>query len=227
MICGLVVCFLCVCDFVEVKVWFEIFEGFVVIKEVFDSISRFVCLQKFYISIVGCNFYICFQFRLGDVMGMNMILKGIEKVFLKFYEYFFEMQILVVSGNYCIDKKFVVINWIEGRGKFVVCEVVILVKVVREVLKIIIEVMIEVNINKNLVGFVMVGSIGGYNVYVVNIVIVIYIVCGQDVVQNVGSLNCIILMEVSGFINEDLYISCIMLFIEIGMVGGGINLLFQ
>jgi hydroxymethylglutaryl-CoA reductase (NADPH) len=43
------------------------------------------------------------------------------------------MQILAVSGNYCTDKKPAAINWIEGRGKTVVCEAVIPAKVVREV----------------------------------------------------------------------------------------------
>ncbi|KAI2537928.1 3-hydroxy-3-methylglutaryl-CoA reductase, partial [Homo sapiens] len=48
--------------------------------------------------------------------------------------YFPEMQILAVSGNYCTDKKPAAINWIEGRGKSVVCEAVIPAKVVREML---------------------------------------------------------------------------------------------
>ena len=42
------------------------------------------------------------------------------------------MQILAVSGNYCTDKKPAAINWVEGRGKTVVCEAVIPAKVVRE-----------------------------------------------------------------------------------------------
>lgn len=45
------------------------------------------------------------------------------------------MQILAVSGNYCTDKKSAAINWIEGRGKSVVCEAIIPAKVVREVHK--------------------------------------------------------------------------------------------
>lgn len=44
-----------------------------------------------------------------------------------------ELHILAVSGNYCTDKKPSAINWIEGRGKSVVCEAVIPAKVVKEV----------------------------------------------------------------------------------------------
>lgn len=115
--------------------------------------------------------------------------------------------------------------------------------------------MVEVNINKNLVGSAMAGSIGGYNAHAANIVTAIYIACGQvrapastslvfhrskwekfsilpfcffqDAAQNVGSSNCITLMEASGPTNEDLYISCTMPSIEIGTVGGGTSLLPQ
>ncbi|XP_022360652.1 3-hydroxy-3-methylglutaryl-Coenzyme A reductase isoform X2 [Enhydra lutris kenyoni] len=215
------------CDSAEVKAWLETPEGFTVIKEAFDSTSRFARLQKLQMTMAGRNLYIRFQSRSGDAMGMNMISKGTEKALSKLHEYFPEMQILAVSGNYCTDKKPAAINWIEGRGKSVVCEAVIPAKVVREVLKTTTEAMIEVNINKNLVGSAMAGSIGGYNAHAANIVTAIYIACGQDAAQNVGSSNCITLMEASGPTNEDLYISCTMPSIEIGTVGGGTNLLPQ
>uniref|UniRef100_A0A2K6F908 3-hydroxy-3-methylglutaryl-coenzyme A reductase n=1 Tax=Propithecus coquereli TaxID=379532 RepID=A0A2K6F908_PROCO len=224
---GPVVRFPRACDSAEVKAWLETPEGFIVIKEAFDSTSRFARLQKLHMSIAGRNLYIRFQSRSGDAMGMNMISKGTEKALSKLHEYFPEMQILAVSGNYCTDKKPAAINWIEGRGKSVVCEAVIPAKVVREVLKTTTEAMIEVNINKNLVGSAMAGSIGGYNAHAANIVTAIYIACGQDAAQNVGSSNCITLMEASGPTNEDLYISCTMPSIEIGTVGGGTNLLPQ
>uniref|UniRef100_A0A8C3VTL7 3-hydroxy-3-methylglutaryl-coenzyme A reductase n=1 Tax=Catagonus wagneri TaxID=51154 RepID=A0A8C3VTL7_9CETA len=224
---GPVVRFPRACDSAEVKAWLETPEGFAVIKEAFDSTSRFARLQKLHMSVAGRNLYIRFQSRSGDAMGMNMISKGTEKALSKLHEYFPEMQILAVSGNYCTDKKPAAINWIEGRGKSVVCEAVIPAKVVREVLKTTTEAMVEVNINKNLVGSAMAGSIGGYNAHAANIVTAIYIACGQDAAQNVGSSNCITLMESSGPTNEDLYISCTMPSIEIGTVGGGTSLLPQ
>ncbi|XP_054942596.1 3-hydroxy-3-methylglutaryl-Coenzyme A reductase isoform X2 [Physeter macrocephalus] len=176
---GPVVRFPRACDSAEVKAWLETPEGFTAIKEAFDSTSRFARLQKLHMSVAGRNLYIRFQSRSGDAMGMNMISKGTEKALSKLHEYFPEMQILAVSGNYCTDKKPAAINWIEGRGKSVVCEAVIPAKVVREVLKTTTEAMIEVNINKNLVGSAMAGSIGGYNAHAANIVTAIYIACGQ------------------------------------------------
>ena len=67
-------------------------------------------------------------------------------------EYFPEMEILSLSGNFCVDKKPSAINWyaeavtvislftwlscncrIEGRGKSVVCEAIVPGKLVKEV----------------------------------------------------------------------------------------------
>ncbi|XP_008942754.1 PREDICTED: 3-hydroxy-3-methylglutaryl-Coenzyme A reductase isoform X2 [Merops nubicus] len=215
------------CQAAEVKVWLESPEGFKIMKEAFDSTSRFARLQKLLISLAGRNLYIRFQSGTGDAMGMNMISKGTEKALARLNEEFPYLQVIAISGNYCTDKKPAAINWIEGRGKSVVCEAVIPAKVVREVLKTTTEDLVEVNINKNLVGSAMAGSIGGYNAHAANIVTAIYIACGQDAAQNVGSSNCITLMERTGASNEDLYISCTMPSIEIGTVGGGTNLLPQ
>ncbi|XP_013889750.1 3-hydroxy-3-methylglutaryl-coenzyme A reductase [Austrofundulus limnaeus] len=70
----------------------------------------------------------------------------------------------------------------------------------------------------------MAGSIGGFNAHSANLVAAIYIACGQDPAQSVGSSNCITLMEPSGPTGEDLYITCTMPSIELGTVGGGTNL---
>ncbi|XP_068104804.1 3-hydroxy-3-methylglutaryl-Coenzyme A reductase isoform X2 [Hyperolius riggenbachi] len=215
------------CDAAEVKTWLDSPEGFKVVKDAFDSTSRFARLARLQTSVAGRNLYIRFQSKTGDAMGMNMISKGTEKALASLQEEFPELQVLAVSGNYCTDKKPAAINWVEGRGKSVVCEAIIPANVVREVLKTSTAALVEVNISKNLVGSAMAGSIGGYNAHAANIVTAIYIACGQDAAQNVGSSNCITLMESTGLTNEDLYISCTMPSIEIGTVGGGTTLLPQ
>ena len=35
------------------------------------------------------------------------------------------MEVLSLSGNFCTDKKATGLNWIEGRGKSVVCEAIV------------------------------------------------------------------------------------------------------
>ncbi|MBN3290977.1 HMDH reductase, partial [Polypterus senegalus] len=156
--------------------------------------------------------------------GFECVKEGTEQALGRLKEEFPEVEVVALSGNFCTDKKPAAINWIEGRGKSVVCECMIPAKIVREVLKTSTAALIEVNISKNLVGSAMAGSIGGYNAQAANIVTAIYIACGQDPAQNVGSSNCITLMEATGPTNEDLYISCTMPSIEVGTVGGGTNL---
>uniref|UniRef100_A0A8D3ADV2 3-hydroxy-3-methylglutaryl coenzyme A reductase n=1 Tax=Scophthalmus maximus TaxID=52904 RepID=A0A8D3ADV2_SCOMX len=198
------------CRAAEVKVWLETSDSFSLIKEVFDQTSRFARLEKLLVSLAGRSLYIRFQSQTGDAMGMNMLSKT--------------WRCFQSAGNYCTDKKSAAINWILGRGKSAVCEATVPAKVVREVLKSSTAALVDLNINKNLVGSAMAGSIGGFNAHAANIVAAIYIACGQDPAQTVGSSNCITQMEPAGPDGEDLYISCTMPSIELGTVGGGTNL---
>uniref|UniRef100_A0A3P9IXH0 3-hydroxy-3-methylglutaryl coenzyme A reductase n=1 Tax=Oryzias latipes TaxID=8090 RepID=A0A3P9IXH0_ORYLA len=212
------------CSAAEVRAWLESTDGFQAVKEAFDNTSRFARLQRLLVGLAGRNLYIRFHATTGDAMGMNMISKGTEQALGLLQQHFPELQVVAVSGNFCTDKKPAAINWIEGRGKSAVCEATIPSKVVQEVLKTTTAALVEVNIQKNLVGSAMAGSIGGFNAHAANLVAAIYIACGQDPAQAVGSSNCITLMEPSGPMGEDLYISCTMPSIELGTVGGGTNL---
>ena len=49
-------------------------------------------------------------------------------------EKFPQLEVISLSGNYCTDKKPAAINWIEGRGKSVVCEATIPAQVVKQVM---------------------------------------------------------------------------------------------
>uniref|UniRef100_A0AAX7UWA4 3-hydroxy-3-methylglutaryl-coenzyme A reductase n=1 Tax=Astatotilapia calliptera TaxID=8154 RepID=A0AAX7UWA4_ASTCA len=212
------------CRAAEVKVWLETSDGFSMIKEAFDETSRFARLEKLLVGIAGRNLYIRFQSQTGDAMGMNMLSKGTEHALHVLQQQHPDVEVLSLSGNFCTDKKPAAINWILGRGKSAVCEATIPAKVVREVLKSSTAALVDLNINKNLVGSAMAGSIGGFNAHAANIVAAIYIACGQDPAQTVGSSNCITQMEAVGPGGEDLYISCTMPSIELGTVGGGTNL---
>ncbi|KAF0038878.1 hypothetical protein F2P81_009362 [Scophthalmus maximus] len=205
------------CRAAEVKVWLETSDSFSLIKEVFDQTSRFARLEKLLVSLAGRSLYIRFQSQTGDAMGMNMLSKGTEQALRRLQQQYPDMEVLSVSGNYCTDKKSAAINWILGRGKSAVCEATVPAKVVREVLKSSTAALVDLNINKNLVGSAMAGSIGGFNAHAANIVAAIYIACGQDPAQTVGSSNCITQMEPAGPDGEDLYISCTMPSIELDL----------
>jgi len=153
-------------------------------------------------------------------MGMNMIGKGCEKMLEAVQSFFHDMDILALSGNMCSDKKPAAINWIEGRGRSVVCDAVIRGNIVEKILKTTVRDIVEVNHSKNLVGSAMAGSIGGFNAHAANMVTAVFIATGQDPAQNVESSNCITLLESTND-GKDLYISVTMPSIEVGTVGGG------
>jgi len=126
----------------------------------------------------------------------------------------FSIRVLNFSGNFCSDKKPAAVNWIEGRGKSVVCEAIIKEEVVRKVLKTNVANLVELNMLKNLTGSAMAGALGGFNAHASNIVTAVYIATGQDPAQNVESSHCITMMEaVNG--GKDLHISVTMPSIEV------------
>jgi hydroxymethylglutaryl-CoA reductase (NADPH) len=209
----------------ELKAWLEQPENYTAVKKVFDSTSRFARLQEIKVGIAGRKAFLRFKCATGDAMGMNMISKAVTEALTYIYSIFDDMKVLGLSGNYCTDKKPSAINWIDGRGKSVVCEATIPKEVVKKVLKTNVRDVVELNISKNLIGSSMAGSIGGNNAHASNIVTAIFIACGQDPAQNVESSNCITLFEETP--NGDLYMSCTMPSIEVGTVGGGTNLAAQ
>ncbi|XP_060536266.1 3-hydroxy-3-methylglutaryl-coenzyme A reductase-like [Cylas formicarius] len=201
--------------------WLRKPENFNLIKQNFDSTSRYAKLAKLSPHIAGRYLFIRFIATTGDAMGMNMISKGTEEALQLLQTEFPEMEILSLSGNVCTDKKPAAINWIEGRGKSVVCQAVISADVVSSVLKTTTAVLIDLNISKNMVGSAIAGSIGGYNAHAANIVTAVFIATGQDAAQNVASSNCMTIMEPCGEKGNDLFISCTMPSVEIGTIGGG------
>lgn len=119
-----------------------------------------------------------------------------------------------MTGNFCSDKKPAAVNWIEGRGKSVVCEAVIKEEVVKKVLKTNVEALVELNMLKNLAGSAVAGALGGYNAHASNIVSAVYIATGQDPAQNIESSHCITMMEAAND-GKDLHISVTMPSIEV------------
>jgi len=204
----------------EAKAWVASEEGYMIVKEAFESTSRFAKLQGLKTAMAGRTLFVRFATATGDAMGMNMISKGTEKALEVMTRQFPEMVVLALSGNYCTDKKPAAINWIEGRGKSVIAEAVVPGKVVKSVLKTTVESLCNLNIKKNLVGSAMAGSIGGFNAHAANILTAMFIATGQDPAQNVESSNCMTLMEPTNG-GADLLITVTMPSIEVGTVGGG------
>lgn len=204
----------------QAKAWIASDEGYGILKEAFESTSRFAKLQSMKTAMAGRTLFVRFATATGDAMGMNMISKGTEKALEALQKHFPDMITLALSGNYCTDKKPAAINWIEGRGKSVVAEAVIPGKVVKSVLKTTVEALCNLNTKKNLVGSAMAGSIGGFNAHAANILTAVFLATGQDPAQNVESSNCMTLMEPTNN-GQDLLMTVSMPSIEVGTIGGG------
>ncbi|KAL0477999.1 HMG-CoA reductase [Acrasis kona] len=204
------------------KKWVEDEKNFERITKEFDSTSRFARLQEIKVGVAGRKVFLRFKCKTGDAMGMNMISKATDKALKFLVAEFHDMQIVSLSGNYCTDKKPSSVNWIEGRGKSVVCDAVIPASVVKSVLKTEVEKLVNLNVNKNLIGSAMSGSIGGFNAHASNMVTAVFLATGQDCAQNVESSNCMTLMEKTA--DGDLYMSITMPSIEVGTIGGGTHL---
>lgn len=179
------------------KIWLDSEEGHKVMKNAFNSTSRFARLQSMKTALAGTYLYIRFKTTTGDAMGMNMISKGVEKALhvMATEAGFDDMVTISVSGNFCTDKKPAAVNWIDGRGKAVVAEAIIPGDVVRSVLKSDVNALVELNTAKNLIGSAMAGSIGGFNAHASNIITAMFLATGQDPAQNVESSNCITIMK--------------------------------
>ncbi|XP_062020621.1 3-hydroxy-3-methylglutaryl-coenzyme A reductase 1-like [Rosa rugosa] len=210
----------------ELKFFMEDPDNYETISMVFNKSSRFGRLQSVKCAVAGKNLYMRFCCSTGDAMGMNMVSKGVQNVLDFLQNDFPDMDVIGISGNYCSDKKPAAVNWIEGRGKSVVCEAVIKGDIVSKVLKTNVAALVELNMLKNLTGSAIAGALGGFNAHASNIVSAVYLATGQDPAQNIESSHCITMMEA---INDgkDLHVSVTMPSIEVGTVGGGTQLASQ
>jgi hydroxymethylglutaryl-CoA reductase (NADPH) len=198
----------------KLKFFLEDPQNFDTLSMVFNRSSRFARLQTIKCAIAGKNLYIRFCCSTGDAMGMNMISKGVQNILDYLQNDFPDMDVIGISSNFCSDKKPAAVNWIEGRGKSVVCEALISGDVVRKVLKTNVAALAELNMLKNLAGSAVAGALGGFNAHASNIVTAIYIATGQDPAQNVESSHCITMMEAVND-GKDLHVSVTMPSIEV------------
>ncbi|KAK8542171.1 hypothetical protein V6N13_137257 [Hibiscus sabdariffa] len=210
----------------HLKFFIEDPSNFQTLAHEFNKSSNFARLQGVQCSVAGKNLYMRFSCSTGDAMGMNMVSKGVENVLKYIQRDYPDMDVIGISGNLCSDKKPAAVNWIEGRGKSVVCEAIIKEEVLKKVFRTNVATLVELNMLKNLAGSAVAGALGGFNAHASNIVSAIFIATGQDPAQNVESSHCITMMEAVND-GQDLHISVTMPSIEVGTVGGGTQLASQ
>lgn len=202
----------------KLKQW--IYDNFDEIKAVAETTTNHGKLIKIDpIAIVGRYVYPRFVYTSGDSMGMNMVTIATEEA-LKLIEKENDIDVIALSGNFCVDKKASAVNMIEGRGKSVIAEVVIPKEVVEKTLKSTTNAIIEVNYSKNLLGSAISGSFG-YNAHFANMVAALFLATGQDPAHVVEASLGITTAENE---NGDLYFSVTLPDLPVATVGGGTRL---
>ena len=205
-------------DAEKLKRWIN--EHFNEIKKVAETTTSHGKLLKIDpIAIVGRYAYPRFVYDSGGSMGMNMVTIATEKA-LEFIEGENDIDVIALSGNFCVDKKPAAVNMIEGRGKSVVAEVVIPKEIVEKTLKTTTEEIVEVNYSKNLLGSAIAGSYG-YNAHFANMVAALFIATGQDPAHVTEASLGITTAEND---DGDLYFSVTLPDLPVATVGGGTRL---
>jgi hydroxymethylglutaryl-CoA reductase (NADPH) len=190
------------------------------LRELAESTSRHLKLLDLKPFCFGTSVFIRFRFSSGDAMGMNMATIACERMVRKLIEPMTGVRCVALSGNYCVDKKPAAINFQEGRGKRIHCEVLLEEAVLREHLKTTAAALEEVNVRKNFHGSIAAGAMG-YNAHFANLVAAFFLATGQDAAHVVGGSMGITHIEARG---DDAYMSIFLPDIPLGAVGGGTSL---
>jgi hydroxymethylglutaryl-CoA reductase (NADPH) len=206
--------------------WIEHPERHEMLSKWFAETTRFGKFASVKASVVGRNVFLRVRCTTGDAMGMNMVGKGVNRIIEHLINIVPGLELVALSGNTCTDKKPSAVNWIEGRGKSVIAEVVLPASIVSSVLKTNIPDLCRVAVKKNLIGSSVAGSIGGNNAHAANVVTGIFLATGQDPAQNVASSNCMTLFEPIDN-GEAVHCSVTMPSLEVGTIGGGTVLAAQ
>lgn len=193
------------------------------ISEVAESTSHHLKLKDIKISINGKYVYLRIIYHTDEAMGMNMVTIATTKI-TKFIEENTEASCIAVAGNFDVDKKPSMLNFIDGRGFIATAEIILKSSIVKNNLKTTVDEIVKVVEAKCLGGSIMSGSIG-YNAHFANIVAAIFLATGQDAAHVVeGSLGITTAEKLK---NGDLYFSVYLPSLMLGTVGGGTKLKTQ
>jgi hydroxymethylglutaryl-CoA reductase (NADPH) len=92
--------------------WFE--TNFDEIKQTFDRTSSYARLTNIKRNMAAHYLFVRFVATTGDAMGMNMLSKGVEAVLTLIKSNWPEVvDIISISGNYCIGKLILLKNEFE------------------------------------------------------------------------------------------------------------------
>ncbi|MEM6453982.1 MAG: hydroxymethylglutaryl-CoA reductase (NADPH) [Acidobacteriota bacterium] len=191
------------------------------IRSFCEATSNYLTLHEIRPQVVGSTVFLRFRFDTGDAMGMNMVTIACDRVIDELIEPATGVECISLSGNVCVDKKPAAINFIEGRGKRIVAEVVLDKQVLTRVLKTTARALVEVQYRKNLIGSIAAGSMG-FNAHYANILAALFIATGQDPAQVVEGSMGVTCIEPRG--PEGVIASVTLPDAPVAAIGGGTSL---
>ncbi|NRP10941.1 MULTISPECIES: hydroxymethylglutaryl-CoA reductase [unclassified Marinobacterium] len=188
------------------------------LNEVVAKSSRFAKLIDINSQVVGNLIYLRLEFTTGDASGHNMVTNAADHLIPWILTEYPHLQYSSISGNYCSDKKATAVNGILGRGKYVVCEILIPRDIVERRLHSTPEKIVDLNIKKNLIGTMIAGGLRSANAHYANMLLAFYLATGQDAANIIEGSQGVVHAEVR---NGDLYFSCTLPNLIVGSVGNG------
>lgn len=188
------------------------------INEVVAQSSRFAKLIDMNSQIVANLIYLRLEFTTGDASGHNMVTNAADRIIPWILTEYPQLRYSSISGNYCSDKKATAVNGILGRGKYVVCEILISRDICERRLKTTPEKVVDLNIKKNLIGTMIAGGLRSANAHYANMLLAFYLATGQDAANIIEGSQGVVHAEVRG---DDLYFSCTLPNLIMGSVGNG------
>lgn len=188
------------------------------LNQVVARSSRFAKLIELNSQVVGNLIYLRLEFTTGDASGHNMVTNAADHLIPWILEEYPHLRYSSISANYCSDKKATAVNGILGRGKYVVCEILIPRDICQRRLLTTPEKIVDLNIKKNLIGTLMAGGLRSANAHYANMLLAFYLATGQDAANIIEGSQGVVHAEVR---DGDLYFSCTLPNLIVGSVGNG------
>lgn len=201
--------------------WIE--ENSARVKQVAEATSHHLTLKEVRPQVLGTSVFLRFRFLADDAMGMNMATIACDEVVRTLIVPETGAECVALSGNFCVDKKPSMLNFLEGRGKRVHAAAKVPADVLADCLKTDAEAMLDVQWRKNYVGSIASGSLA-WNAHFANCLAAFFLATGQDPAQVAEAAVGVTTMERA---DDGITLSVDLPDVPVGAVGGGTGLATQ